>query len=213
MFHKIQSTRRFLHLHYEPYLFKWLANNDYTNLGERNGFLEQIKQHKSAWELLLCMKNKKNSSKSIFRNQKHNTTPSAANDSKRPVIIGHLFCFTDHLPIYVLVSVYCLHLRIKVLWNKVILSWFCVWHQIWKTNMLKVFYLHKAIKCMSCFTNLKLQCVHYFPKSSSISLTQLVDIHIICHLDFTLCFICCLPENVHKKKWTLTDSLSIQQLN
>ena len=81
LFHKIQSTRRFLHLCYdeclhinvqqELCLFKWLVNNNYTNFGKRKGFLEQIKQHESAWELLLCMKKKKKSYRSIFHNQKH----------------------------------------------------------------------------------------------------------------------------------------------
>ena len=44
---------------------KFLTNNNYINLWKRKGFLEQIKQHENAWELLLCMKKKKNSYISI----------------------------------------------------------------------------------------------------------------------------------------------------
>ena len=44
---------------------KFLTNNNYINLWKRKGFLEQIKQHENACELLLCMKKKKNSYISI----------------------------------------------------------------------------------------------------------------------------------------------------
>lgn len=44
---------------------KFLTNNNYINLWKRKGFLEQIKQHENAWELLLYMKKKKNSYISI----------------------------------------------------------------------------------------------------------------------------------------------------
>ena len=106
---------------------KFLTNNNYINLWKRKGFLEQIKQHENAWELLLYMKKKKNSyiSISIIKSIK-NATPSAANISKRQVIIGHLLCFTNHLLIYLLLSIYYLGLTIKVVWNKTVLSWFCV---------------------------------------------------------------------------------------
>lgn len=106
---------------------KFLTNNNYINLWKRKGFLEQIKQHENACELLLCMKKKKNSyiSISIIKSIK-NATPSAANISKRQVIIGHLLCFTNHLLIYLLLSIYYLGLTIKVVWNKTVLSWFCV---------------------------------------------------------------------------------------
>ena len=106
---------------------KFLTNNNYINLWKRKGFLEQIKQHENACELLLCMKKKKNSyiSISIIKSIK-NATPSAANISKWQVIIGHLLCFTNHLLIYLLLSIYYLGLTIKVVWNKTVLTWFCV---------------------------------------------------------------------------------------